>query len=398
MRPVACTIVAKPELAHARVTAASFAAQHPDIPFVVALTDAVDGCFDPANEPFELVELASLPFAGNADLRFRYQRLQLSYAATPFVFAHLLGRGFDRLLFFKQESLVLGSQERPLGLLDEHAIVLTPHLLEPLDGPEAVRRELDVLLAGAYNLGFLALADKPPTHAFLAWWQERLRTHCRHAVGDGMHWEQRWADLVPGMFDGVHVLRDATANVGHWSLPERVITFDGDTVLVDGRPLRLFRFSGYDLDRPEQATRYTDRVRVSGAVADVFARYRAALAEAGHATTRTWPYAYDRFDNGVAVPDAARRLHAELGDAAARFGDPFVTAGPSSFWRWLTTGDEALPAISRLWAWVLRQRPDVQAAYPRPGAEDRDGFVAWAAMHGHREHAVPVDRFPVLAG
>jgi hypothetical protein len=398
-RSVACTVVAKPELALARVVASSFTAQHPEIPFVVALTDRVDGCFDPAAEPFELLEVASLPFAGNADLRFRYHRHQLSYAATPFVLEHLLERGFERVLFFKQESLVLGSHAEAIALLDHHAILLTPHLLEPLTGAGAVQRELDVLLAGSYNLGFLALADGAPARAFLAWWQERLRDHSIHAVAQGMHWEQRWIDLVPGMFDGVHVLRDPAANIGHWSLPERKIALDDDTLLVDGRPCRLFRFSGYDIDRPDRVTRHSDRLRtdVSGAVDAAFARYRAALAAAEHDVARAWPYAYEQFDNGVVVPDAVRRLHAELGDGARRFGDPFATAGPDSFWGWLTAGDDALPAITRLWAWLLRQRPDVQAAYPKPGTDDRNGFAGWAATTGHLEHAIP-DGFPVLAG
>ena len=62
-----------------------------------------------------------------------------------------------------------------------------------------------------------------------------------------MHFEQRWINLVPGLFDGVRVLRDPAANVGHWSFPERRVELDGDEqVKVDGSPSRLFRFSGYD--------------------------------------------------------------------------------------------------------------------------------------------------------
>lgn len=39
----------------------------PEVPFVVGLTDEPEGCFDPAREPFEVVELARMPFAGNAE-------------------------------------------------------------------------------------------------------------------------------------------------------------------------------------------------------------------------------------------------------------------------------------------------------------------------------------------
>ena len=57
---VACTLVAKPNLAHARALAASWRQQHPEVPFVVGLTDEPEGCFAPAREPFEVVELPAL--------------------------------------------------------------------------------------------------------------------------------------------------------------------------------------------------------------------------------------------------------------------------------------------------------------------------------------------------
>lgn len=390
----ACTLVAKPNLAHARVLARSFRAVHPEIPFVVGLTDRVDGRFDPAAEPFDVAELEAFEPPDGGALRFRYEQQELSYAATPLLLAHLLDRGFRRVLFFKQESMVPARHDATLELLARHAIVLTPHLLEPLGDPA---RELDVLLAGTYNLGFLGVADARPARAFLAWWRERLRTHCEHAVHRGLHYEQRWVDLVPGMFDGVHVLRDPAANVGHWSLPERRVELAGDAVLVDGRPCRLFRFSGYDPDRPAALTRYNERLgtAAAGDAGRMFERYRLALLDAGHEEARRWPYAYGSFRNGVRIPRAVRALHASLGERAGRFGDPFG----DGFWRWLNEPDEELAGITRLWAALWRERADVQAAYPRAGHEyeDRRGFNGWATNTGRAEHDIP-DEFPVLAG
>ena len=190
---------------------------------------------------------------------FRLADDELAYATTPFLIEHLLDRGYDRVLFFKRESLVTGGHAASLELLEDAAIVLTPHLLTPLAGEES-ERELDVLLAGTYNVGFLGIAESPAARAMLRWWQERLREHCRHDVMGGLHFEQRWVDLVPGMFDGVRVTRDPGASIGHWSLPERRVEIDGEDVRVDGRPCRLARFSGYDLDHPEAATRYHDRL------------------------------------------------------------------------------------------------------------------------------------------
>jgi hypothetical protein len=216
----------------------------------------VDGCFDPAAEPFAVADADALGLG--AAMRFRYEQQELSYAATPSLVRHVLDRGHDRVLFFKQESLVTAGFEPVLERLDRAAIVLAPHLLEPV---EDSARELAVVLAGTYNLGFLGVADRPPARAFLDWWGERLETLCHHDVAHGFHFEQRWIDFVPGLFDGVEVIREPGAVIGHWSLPERRVAVDGPHVTVDGGPCRLVHFSGHDLDEPAWATRYDRRLR-----------------------------------------------------------------------------------------------------------------------------------------
>ena len=240
----ACTFAAKARLPSARVVARSFAEHHPGVPFFVPLADEVEGCFDPAAEPYELLGLDALDLPDLRARCFRYEREQLSYALTPTLLRCVLDRGFERVLFLKQESLVCGSLDEAVARLDDTAVLLTPHLLEPL----APERELTILQSGVYNLGFLAVADRPPARAFLGWWEDRLGTECRHAVEEGLHWEQRWADLAPSLFPDVGVLRDERVNVGHWNLPERSVE---DVRLLPVQRLRARRAGpGDTLRRP----------------------------------------------------------------------------------------------------------------------------------------------------
>jgi hypothetical protein len=392
LRLAAGTIASKSRFAAARVVAASFREHHPQIPFFVALADEVEGCFDPSAEPFAVIPIAELGIPGLRTVAFRQSEMELSCAATPWLLAHLLERGFDGVLFFKQESLVLGDFAPVAARLERHPILLTPHLASPPAGDAAVERELAVILAGAYNVGFLAVAAAPQARRFLAWWGERTIADCRHAVAEGMHFEQRWLNLVPGYFEGAHLVREPGANVGHWNLPERRIEIVGGEVRVDGEPGRLMRFSGYDPRRPEWATRHSDRLRVAdlGDAAELFARYRAALLAAGDEVTRAWPYAFARFADGVAIPDAARALHRELGAGAGRFGDPFAGPASGSFRAHLAAPvDRGAPPVSRLWHAVYRLRPDVGRAYPEPLGRDRAGFLAWTRSSGAREHGIP---------
>ena len=185
-------------------------------------------------------------------------------------------------------------------------------------------------------------------------------------------------------------MRDQACNIGHWALPDRHVTVDDrGAVLVDGRRVVVFRFSGFDPDVPDAFTRYNRRVawHEAGDAHLVFERFRAALVADGLDETRRWPYAYGAFDNGVPVPDLARRLYASLGETATRFGDPLATAGPDSFWRWLTSPAEGL-TVPRFWQAVHAARPDLQRAFPDLAGEDAGRFMAWARQSGLAEHQV----------
>jgi hypothetical protein len=402
-RVAACTIAAKSYLSYVRVLASSFRRYHPDIPFYVLLADEVDGYFDPAAEPFQLLRLSDIDVPRLERIRFHYGQQPLSYAATPYFLAHLLDRGFQRVLFFKQESLVLGDVSSLVDLLDRSSILLTPHLLRPLAGADRIPRELVILLSGTFNAGVLGVSRTATTGRFLAWWKDRVSTHCRHAVPEGMHYEQRWLDLVPGLFEDVHVLRDSAYNVGHWNLPERSVEVHADRVLVDGSPCKVFRFSGYSPDDPRTPTKYFTRLTWEnvGPAREVFSRFGSALEAAGYHETKAWPYAYGSFDNGAPVPELARSLYLELGEEVARFGDPLHTGHSGSYFDWLNEsvdGSDIGPGrVTRLWHAVYRARGDLQAAFRDPFGADRRAFLDWTVSFGMDEHGIS-DRFMFVDG
>jgi hypothetical protein len=396
---VAATIVAKPCLSYARVLARSFQAVHPDVPFFVLLADDVDGRFDPAAEPFRLVRLVDLDIPAIERFRFHHAQQPLSYASTPFLIEHLLDAGARRIVFLKQESLVLGDHSSLFDLLERHSIVLTPHLIAPLDGPDRVARELNILQSGIFNAGLVGVADAPVTRRFLRWWQDRLHADCRHSVPEGIHYEQRWLDLVPGFFDGVHVLRDPAYNVGHWNVTERSVQVRDGRVLAGDRPCALFRFSGYRPEDPRTPTRYSPRLTWEnlGPAREVFERFRGALVAEGYGETSQWPYAYARFDNGVPIADTVRSIYRQLGDAVEAFGEPRQTAD-GSFFSWLNgpADGKTDPSrrVTRLWAAVHRTRPDLQAAFPDFLGADRERFLAWIVRNGLREHQLTAAFLP----
>ena len=388
-RYAVATICARARLPMARVIVASVQRWNPGVPTVVLLADEPDDGREPGFEP---IVARDLGIPGFERLAFACDREALSYALTPHLLRHLLRREeLDAVVFLKQESLVVGDLAPVTEPLAEASIVLTPHLLAPLAGPDALERELRVAGAGVFNGGVVGVAARPSAFAFLDWWADRTGAGCVLDPVAGLHYEQRWLDHVPSLFDDVHILRDPGANVGHWNMPERRVEVAGDRVLVDGRPGSVVRFSGYEPEHPERVTKYLEYptpAEIGGAGA-VLQRYRDELLAAGHDAAQAAPYAYGCFDDGVPIPALARTLYRDLGDAAASFGDPFAT-GPGTFRAWLDepAGTGEGPVVTRLWDAVWRSRPDLRVAMPDHLGADRPAFAAWVSDWGRHEHEV----------
>jgi hypothetical protein len=365
-----CTIIWKNYLAYARTLAESLRAHHPDVPCFVLLADRVDGYFDAAAEPFAVVELAQLGIPDVRRLCFQYSPFLLNTAVKPWFLAYLLAqRGVQKLLYLDADILVLDQLTDLAALLDRFSIILTPHLTTPATDPLTVASvERAMLLFGAYNLGFIGIARSQTVDQFLAWWRDRLWRDCLLFPDRGLFVDQKWIDLVPGMFDGVHVIRDPSYNVARWNLHSRHLTTRGDAVLVDGRPCRFFHFSGFDPRSSEVAkgNRFYTYERL-GEAATLYREYGERLYRNGFIETIGWPQAFSVFDNGEPIPDALRMRYLAMGDDVAKFGDPFATSPSDSFYRtWRARQSGVRPLVDWLLGRLASAAGRVHSRLSRP--------------------------------
>ena len=363
----------------ARVLAASVRRQHPDLPIFLALSDESAGRLDPLGEEFELVTLSELRLPSIRHFLFRHSRRTAAIATKPYAIEHVLGLGFESVLYIDADMLVLGNLAELLTAVGQSPITLVPHLSEALLGPDRASRELNILQSGVFNAGVVGVRAAEGARRFLEWWQARVYRDCRHDRAEGLHFDQRWLDLVPAYFEDLGIFRAPEVNVAHWNLPER-----------DLSSCRLFHFSGFDPDRPEVLTSYSDRLSLDDVdeAPALFSRYARALRDAGWAEANDIPYAYERFDNGVVIPEVVREIYSELGETE-HFGDPFACEHPGSFFRWLTGSDERPTGTSRRWGSIYARRPDLQHAFPgSPGAHP-EAFRDWARSVGAAEYSIP---------
>jgi hypothetical protein len=307
---IACTIVARNFTPFARVLVESFRAHHPGLPFAVLVVDAGGGSPAPS-EPFEVVTPGDLGLDQGElhELAAMYGPRELSTALKPRLLALLLER-HDAAVYLDPDMRVYAPLAGIRELATSRAIVLTPHVLRPVPRDGRSPTDVELALTGIYNLGFLAVGRAAAP--FLDWWWERLRRDCIFQRRNGLFVDQKWVDWVPALFDHV-VVKQPELNVAHWNVHEREVALGEDGYTVDGRPLRLFHFSGYRPDRPDVLTTYTYRqpLRISTldrfpALRDLCDAYGAALRANGYDRYRGVPYGYARAADGTQIDDLTR--------------------------------------------------------------------------------------------
>lgn len=392
MRIAACTIIAKNYLPFARVLMSSLRALSPDILRIVILVDHPDGFFDPAHEDFDVILSEALPIPDSRWFHFKYTILELSTAVKPFALEYIFEHySVDQVLYFDPDIAIYSDLAVLAAALRDSSIILTPHLTSPLIDQHRPT-DLDILRSGSYNLGFIGIKSCPETARFLEWWKARLYDHCVVDLPKGLFVDQRWIDLVPGMFSGVTILRNPGLNVAYWNLSHRAVTRSAEGYVVNGEPLCFFHFSGFDPEEPHGFSRHQNRFTLDdlGDARELVLEYRSRLYEQGYSECRTWPYAFGTFQNGFPIPDMGRPAHHEVPDVVAQLSDPFSEDGYKAFvdlWNQPLAGPDGRPSgVTRLAYRIYRARSDVQQAMPDIFGGDLLRFLNWVLSSGQVEH------------
>lgn len=395
-----CTIIAKNYVAFARTLAASLREHAPGVTLHVLVVDEFEGYIDPAQEPFEVLRPGDVGIPDFPRMAAIYEILELSTAVKPWLLRHLLDRSEDGLVAYLDPDIRLyGPIDDVWELARGHGVVLSPHNVKPIPRDGRKPSEEDILVAGAYNLGFIGLGRTGFAHELLDWWAERLEEHCVVDPARGVFVDQRWIDLVPGMAGDHALLRDEGFNTAYWNLATRDVVRDGDRWRVNDVPLRLFHFSGFDPSRPHLLSKHQDRIRLTERpdLARLCREYADAVMGSGHEHAAWWPYSYAETHSGIALTKPLRAAYRRATEAGEPLGSPFEPDGERALLAWCNgpadPGGEH--GVTRLLAQLWASREDVRAAYPDlADAGFADGFLGWVTVGGRHEYGIPDELLP----
>jgi glycosyltransferase involved in cell wall biosynthesis len=361
-RPVFFSIVSANYLAYAITLMQSVREHHPNAYRYVFLADEDRGDLGLDPELFTLVSIRDLAVPHFSHFAFRYSVLELNTAAKPFALRWLAERHSDQaIIYLDPDIYVVSPLVEVLAATASGALaVVTPHLTAPLNDDKRPD-EQTMLRVGVYNLGFIGTGPHPARAALVDWWADKLEHRAYVDLESGLFTDQKWVDLVPGMFPDVTILRRPGYNLAYWNLGHRPVAVNADGSLsADGEPLSFVHFSGIDVRHPEIFSVHQNRFDAGsiGGLRPLYLRYVDLLETNGYQRYSQLPYSWGKLRDGSVITNAMRSIFRSRFDV----GRPEAHADPFALTARAFTEDLSLAA--RLGRFALRQYPRLRTWRP----------------------------------
>ena len=152
-------------LPKARILATSVKRFHPDCTFHLLISDRLSS----KNKLIEEIKLTQEPFdrivwIDDLDINniygwiFKHSIVEICTAVKGPFLQQLIREGAEKIIYLDPDTVVFNTLDPLISLLDDHAILLTPHLLEYSDYDQSIldNEIMGVMRHGIFNLGFFS--------------------------------------------------------------------------------------------------------------------------------------------------------------------------------------------------------------------------------------------------
>lgn len=383
MRTAVFTIASSNYFALVKTLMESLENSNPEYERYVAVADVITDEIQNEAKSFNLLSIEDLELPEEKKMLFRYDVLELNTAIKPFVFRTIFNKlGFDRVIYFDPDIYVYKGLSVLETIFNEgYEIVLTPHLTTIYDDSDGIPNDLDILKSGVYNLGFLALSKSLNTMNLVHWWMKKLEFQCVASFKDGLFVDQKWMDIVPGMFEHVYILKDAGYNVAYWNLTHRKAELiEKNELLFNGQPLTFFHFSGLNPKDINSISKYQNRFDLNSLneLKGLFEVYAGKVLSNGYDYYRTFKYAYNYFCDGNYISELFRKIYRKDEKLIQECGgNPFDAE--SVFYH------NRIRIISMMLELIWYEREEIRMIHPTVNSEE---YVGWFLNTACREYGL----------
>jgi len=133
------------------------------------------------------------------------------------------------LYFYESPSLI-----HRLG--KNHSIIITPHRFS------STLQERERF--GKFNVGWVSLRNDRVGRKCAQDWEKQCLEWCHDFPELHRYADQKYLDAWPKKYPQVRILENSGANLANWNVGEADLRWDGRRVLVNGKPLIFYHFSG----------------------------------------------------------------------------------------------------------------------------------------------------------
>jgi hypothetical protein len=346
------TICAKNYIGLGQVLGDSIKKSDPDTDFFIIVADELNNINVSDNVLEAKKILANLISADLwEEMAFKYNLTEFCTSIKASCFQYLFEhQGYDKVIFLDPDIYVFSSFDATYQSLNNHKIIVTPHITTFSQHYQGPRAENGIASTGIFNLGFLALKQSIQVNDFLIWWAERLKSQCYIDVLDNYFTDQKWMDFLPIMFDSETLLisDNIGLNVAPWNFFERELYKTDGYWRVKVRnteeqlhsylhknedyPLVFVHFSGFNYsallkgdiiqnnipnlegydDVETICNFYGEKLKSNSVIFNSFIRYA---------------YTYNSFSNGINIASFHRRIFRSLISEGEAFQNPFDASG-----------------------------------------------------------------------
>ncbi len=175
-------------------------------------------------------------------IRSKYNNDELRWACKPLMLLWLLNKGYEKVIYVDNDIYFYSSPDFIFDLLEEHAVLLTPHYYKTDTKEEQYWLEGNFRL-GMCNAGFVGVNDKGRNAA--EWWAECCAYNVRKSSWRGLFDDQKYLDMLPVLFEDVHILKHLGCNVAFWNFWQRSasVNSNGELILNEEFPLVFVHYT-----------------------------------------------------------------------------------------------------------------------------------------------------------
>jgi len=241
---------------NARIVANSAKEHQANWDFYLLFNDRQHFSYDWDLEPFDFVtHIEDLDLQGRSFYKwvFQYNVIELCTATKGIMSIYLLRElGYDAVVYLDPDTRLFSPLVEVEELIKNGVgCILTPHLTDAEEDQYSIwSHEMAALKHGTFNLGFFVFTNTKNGNQALDWWAQRLLDYSHIDFERGLFTDQKWANIMPYIFDDIVVLRDRAYNVATWNMKNRKIEYNSQSSSwkVNGNPLRFYHFSGFGKD------------------------------------------------------------------------------------------------------------------------------------------------------